>query len=87
MLAERRKKGKQKDKSWAKVKFDHQIVAIAKTVGAEVVYSDDEDVQKLCNGSDIKVFGVWDLAPPPIEPQYDMNFAPASVDDESNPKE
>jgi hypothetical protein len=32
--------------SWAKVKYDRQIVSIAKVEGASVIYSTDEDVHK-----------------------------------------
>jgi hypothetical protein len=53
----------------AKIKFDHQIVAIAKVVGADVVYSDDDDVQKLCQRERLLCFGVWDLPPRPVDPQ------------------
>src|SRR5689334_19642189 len=48
-----------------KVKFDHQIVAIAKAVGADVVYSDDKGVQALCERESLPCFGVWDLPPRP----------------------
>jgi hypothetical protein len=32
--------------TWAKVKFDRQIVAISKVEGAHTIYSDDEDIKK-----------------------------------------
>lgn len=60
----------------AKVKFDHQIVAIAKVVGADTVYSDDGDVQKLCQRENLPCLGVWDLPPRPVSPQTSMNFEP-----------
>lgn len=59
-----------------KVKFDHQIVAIAKAVGADVVYSDDQGVQALCKRESLQCFGVWDLPPRPIDPQTSMEFEP-----------
>jgi predicted nucleic acid-binding protein len=49
---------------WAKVKFDRQIVAIAKVAGASVIYSDDEDIQKLGRRSAISVIGIADLPLP-----------------------
>jgi hypothetical protein len=33
--------------TWAKVKYDRQIVAIAKVCGATTIYSDDEDIEAL----------------------------------------
>src|SRR5665213_407106 len=40
---------------WAKVKFDRQIVAIAKVVGATEIYSDDKDMVSLAKAVNIKV--------------------------------
>jgi hypothetical protein len=56
----------------AKLKFDHQIVAIAKVVGAAVVYSDDGDVKALCLREGIESRGVWELPPRPVEPQSSL---------------
>jgi hypothetical protein len=41
--------------TWAKVKFDRQIVAIAKVEKASMVYSDDEDVRKLAAAEGIPI--------------------------------
>jgi predicted nucleic acid-binding protein len=57
-----------------KVKFDHQIVAIAKVVGADVVYSDDKGVQALCERMSLPCFGVWTLPPRPVDPQSSLSF-------------
>jgi predicted nucleic acid-binding protein len=59
-----------------KVKFDHQIVAIAKVIGADVVYSDDEDVQKLCTREGLTCFGVWHLPSRPVDPQSSLPLEP-----------
>jgi hypothetical protein len=48
-----------------KVKFDHQIVAIARVAGAIAIYSDDEGVRTLAKFAGIPTYGVWDLPPPP----------------------
>jgi predicted nucleic acid-binding protein len=40
---------------WAKLRFDRQIVAIAKTNGATRIYSDDEDVRKFATRLGIAV--------------------------------
>jgi hypothetical protein len=60
----------------AKVKFDHQIVAIAKVVGADTVYSDDDGVQRLSRRAGLACFGVWELPPRPVDPQGSMSFEP-----------
>lgn len=57
-----------------KVKFDHQIVAIAKAIGADVVYSDDKGVQALCERKSLSCFGVWDLPSRPVDPQTSIEF-------------
>lgn len=40
------KKGVQAEASWQKIKFDHQIVAIAKANGATTIYSEDGGLRK-----------------------------------------
>lgn len=55
--------------SWAKVKFDHQIVAIAKVHGATQIYSDDQDLKTLGARAGMEVLGVWDLPARPEDPQ------------------
>jgi hypothetical protein len=60
--------GKKRGKSlatWAKVKFDRQIVAIAKIRGATAIYSNDDDVHKMGALQGIPVIAVWDLPDPP----------------------
>lgn len=51
-----------------KAKFDEQIVAIAKVVQAEKIYSDDRDIKALI-GDDIEVIGILDLPLPEADPQ------------------
>jgi hypothetical protein len=51
--------------TWAKVKFDRQIVAIAKVRGVGTIYSNDEDVRKFAERENLKVVSVWDLPEPP----------------------
>jgi predicted nucleic acid-binding protein len=45
------------DATWAKLKYDRQIVAIAKVVGATVIYSDDSDVRTIAAEVNIPVIG------------------------------
>ena len=53
--------------SWSKVKFDRQIVAIAKVNGADTIYSTDDDVARFGRAAEIKVESVWDLPEPQPE--------------------
>ena len=53
--------------TWAKVKFDRQIVAIAIVERAHTIYSDDEDVKNFGNQMNLKVIGVGELPLPPSE--------------------
>ena len=57
------------DAPWAKVKFDRQIVAIARTEGAEIIYSDDADIGRFCKRLGIEVIGIGELPLPPQDPQ------------------
>lgn len=58
----------------SKVKFDHQIIAIAKVIGATTVYSDDGDVKAFCMREGIACQGVWDLPARPVDPQSKPNL-------------
>jgi hypothetical protein len=72
--------------TWAKVKFDIQIVAIAKAEGVSVIYSDDQDIENFAKRLKIHVIRICDLPTPqsastsPIEaaslgPQMDLPLA------------
>lgn len=52
--------------TWVKVKFDRQIVAIAKVFGASKIYSEDADVRAIGGREDIPVFGVADINVPDL---------------------
>ena len=56
--------GKKRGKAtgvWAKIKYDRQIVAIAKVAGATTIYSDDADIRSIASAEDIPVIGLADL--------------------------
>lgn len=53
----------------SKVKFDHQIVAIAKVISATRLYSDDLGVRTLCDREGLECRGVWQLPQRPVDPQ------------------
>jgi hypothetical protein len=66
------KRGKADPKStWAKIKFDRQIVAIAKVHAVTTIYSDDGDIRTLGERAKIKVVSVADLPLPPQKDQID----------------
>jgi hypothetical protein len=50
--------------TWAKVKFDRQIVAIGKVLRVSCIYSDDAGVHAVGNREGMKVFGIADLQLP-----------------------
>ena len=54
---------------WSKIKYDRQIVAIAKVEGASVIYSDDPGVRKFAEDAGLTVIGTWELPLPPVDPQ------------------
>lgn len=51
--------------SWTKVKFDRQIVAIAKVEGAERIYSNDGDIARYGKAEGLEVIRLQDLPDPP----------------------
>lgn len=53
--------------TWAKVKFDRQIVAIAKVHGVHTIYSDDNDIEQHTQGLNIRVVKVATLPLPPAK--------------------
>ena len=55
------KNNKQKWDIWAKVKFDIQIVAIAKAEGASLIYSDDHHIETFAKRFNIDVARICDL--------------------------
>lgn len=81
MLKKRPRKGPE---TWAKLKFDCQIVAIAKACGATQIYSDDEDVYKLGAAASIPVLRTRDLELPPEAGQAEL--FPDGEDDSSGPE-
>lgn len=51
--------------TWAKLKYDRQIAAIAVTRRVERIYSTDDDLKKYAEDLNIKYFGLSDLPLPP----------------------
>lgn len=67
------------DATWAKVKFDRQIVAIAKVVRATTIYSDDADVRTMGAAQDMTVIGLAELPLPPENPQIELQLEQPST--------
>ena len=64
------KKRKDQKGTWAKVKFDRQVVAIAKVNGVKTIYSTDEDVLKLAVKEGLEAVALHELPlPPPATPK------------------
>lgn len=51
--------------TWAKVKFDRQIIAIARVHGASTIYSDDKNLRAFAQRCDLNVIGIAELPLPP----------------------
>ncbi len=51
--------------TWAKMKYDRQIAAIAKTRRVGTIYSTDKDLYALSTKLDIPCVRLWDLPLPP----------------------
>lgn len=62
------------DATRTKIKFDRQIVAIAKAEGARMVYSDDDDVIGYAARSGLGASRTIDLDLPPDDPQQTLDF-------------
>lgn len=54
------------------MKYDRQIVAIAKVHGATTIYSDDGDISALAKRAKINVISLADLPLPPQKAQLDL---------------
>ena len=76
-LAGGRKRGKESQQPWQKVKFDRQIVAIAKVHQADTIYTCDEGLAILARAENFVVRHVADLPMPPLKSQPDM-FVPTA---------
>lgn len=57
--------------TWAKLKYDRQIVAVAKVNQADSILSDDRDIRNIARRVDIEVTGLADLPLPEATAQLD----------------
>jgi len=72
-----KKQGAKATATWAKVKFDHQIVAIAKVNNATILYSDDKDLRGFATQAHLTVVRLHELALPPKESQMTLGLQTA----------
>lgn len=59
---------------WQKVKYDRQIVGIAKVNGASIIYTDDQGIAKFANHAGMEVVGIADLPLPSEDPQQSLDL-------------
>jgi hypothetical protein len=63
---------------WAKVKFDRQIIAIARVHQASAIYSDDGRLRNAAGVIGLAAFGIGDLELPPEKAQHELPFEKAT---------
>ncbi len=61
-----------KEETHAKLKYDRQIVAIAKVAGAKTLYTDDNNLAKKAKSNGLEVVRIWQLPLPPVSPQTEI---------------
>jgi len=66
--------------SKAKLKFDHQILAIARVSSAATIYTDDRKLQNHANEHGMQALGVADLSVPPEADQTEFPFSSDEAD-------
>ena len=64
------------DTTRAKLKFDRQIVAIARTQGQTTIYSDDGDIARLGDAVGLEVVPIHALPRPPEDTQTELGLEP-----------
>lgn len=74
------RRGAAPDATWAKVKFDRQIVAIARSVGATTIYTNDDQLAKHARAVGLIAFQPDELPEPAVPPQIEMQLAPIAPD-------
>jgi len=75
-IANGNKRGASLDSDWAKVKFDRQIVAIGRVVGAKTVYTNDGQLAAHAKAAGLEAIASDDLPDPPVRPQLEMRLEP-----------
>jgi predicted nucleic acid-binding protein len=73
-IRSRSKKTAQPDAPWQKIKFDHQIVAIAKCNGATTIYSEDGGLRRFAEVLGLKALSTDDLPEDPATMQQKLDI-------------
>ena len=70
------KRGPTPEADWSKVKFDRQIIAIARVTGASIIYTNDDQLAR--HAKEIGIFSIkLDELPEPLKlPQIEMKLDP-----------
>lgn len=71
-LGSKRAKKRADGETWAKIKYDWQIIAIAKVNSASAIYSDDEGLKKRATSAGIECIALADMPLPPANAQLDL---------------
>lgn len=75
------------DETKAKVKYDRQIIAIAKVAGADAIYTDDIGLRKKAQSIGLRAVGLEDVSLPPEYMQGKLSLIELpEVDDDEDEK-
>jgi len=69
--------------TWAKLKYDRQIVAVVKVTQSTHIYSDDRDIRAIARKAGIPVVRLAELPLPLSAAQLEMELQPPSDDQTS----
>ena len=64
----------------SKVKFDRQIVAIARVVGASTIYTNDDQLGRHAKSAGIEAVNLGQLPEPPVIPQMAFDLEPPETE-------
>ena len=79
-IANGSKRGATPDSDWAKVKFDRQIVAIARVEGAKSIYTNDLQLATHARVADLEAISLDELPEPSVPPQLELRLDPIETE-------
>jgi hypothetical protein len=86
-LAHGEKCGPTTEADWGKVKFDRQIIAIARVVGANIIYTNDGQLARQAQADRMEALSLDQLPEPPVSPQLEMRLEPIEPESSSDDDE